>query len=373
MKSAAAENLFSESTESNEELISRFTEARLNAGRTERGVQVYVRDVQMFIRFLEDRNGPDDQSLFKATPRDVEAWSAFMRLEGKSRQGKKVGNKQNTRRIRLCAVHAIAKYADLSILGRFSIPPRDLKASEDVKRNVLEEKQYEELLSGLQETYQFYRERVNAPRVRNILMVMIGTETAMRSSEIIGLDIGDVYLSPLDQRPTVTINGKGARQRTMRISEGLYDAIQDHIEKLRPVDSKTDAIFVSDGGRRMGPYTLYRIFQRWTERLTTRKLGVHDIRRSTITTWHRQGHDPVIIQKWAGHQNIMTTYQCYIAVTPRDQQRADDLRLTRQSKKSNGPPQESGLDEKMRILVQLWNDGILTDEEFKAKVDRLVV
>ena len=132
MKSAVAETLPSETTESNEELISRFAEARLNAGRTERGVQVYVDDIRRFIRFLEEQNGPDDQSLLKATPRDVEAWSAYMRLEGMDRQGRRVGNKQNTRRIRLCAVQALAKYAELPVEGRFSIPPRDLKASEDV-------------------------------------------------------------------------------------------------------------------------------------------------------------------------------------------------------------------------------------------------
>jgi integrase len=373
VKIAVVENLSCETTETNVELLSRFTEARLNAGRTERGVQVYVEDVGRFIRFLEDRDGPDDQSLFKATPKDVEAWSAYMRLEGKNRQGKKVGNKQNTRRIRLCALQALAKYAELPIAGRFSIPPRDLKASEDVKRNVLEARQYEELIKGLDEAYKFYLEKGNASRVRNVLMVMIGTETAIRSSEILGLDDGDVYRSPLDQRPNLTINGKGERQRVMRISEGLYDAVNDYRQDLRPVDCETEALFVSDHGIRMEPKSLLNIFYRWTERLTGRKLGVHDIRRSTITSWHRQGHDPVIIQKWAGHRNIATTYQCYITVTPRDQQRADDLRLNRQPRKKNDGPLEQGLDEKMRVLVQLWRDGILTDAEFKVKVDRILL
>jgi integrase len=372
VKIAAVENLSCETEETNEELISRFTEARLNAGRTERGVQVYVDDILRFIRFLEERNGPDDHSLFKAIPRDVEAWSAHMRLDGKNRQGKKVGNKQNTRRIRLCALQAIAKYAELPIEGRFSVPPRDLKASEDVKRNVLEARQHEELVKGLDEAYQFYKEKGNANRVRNVLMIMLGTETAMRSSEILGLEVGDVYLSPLDRRPCVTINGKGERQRTMRISEGLFEALHDYVQNLRSKGCGTDTLFVSERGGSIGPRTLIRIFYRWTERFTGRRVGVHDIRRSTITSWHRQGHDPVMIQKWAGHQNITTTYQCYIAVTPRDQQRADNLRLSRkQQKKDEGS--EGGLNEKMRVLVQLWRDGILSDDEFHSKVDRLVV
>jgi hypothetical protein len=88
-----AENLHSESEESNEELLTRFVESRLNAGRTERGVEIYVGDIRRFIRFLEDRSGPDEHSLHQATVRDVEAWSAHMRLEGRSRSGKKVGNK----------------------------------------------------------------------------------------------------------------------------------------------------------------------------------------------------------------------------------------------------------------------------------------
>lgn len=373
MKSAAAENLVSETEETNEELLTRFIESRLNAGRTERGVEVYVDDIRRFIRFLETRNGPDEHSISHATVRDVEAWSAHMRLEGRSRLGKRVGNKQNTRRIRLCAIEALARYAELPIAGKFAIPPRDLKASEDIKRNVLEKGQYEELLKGLEEAYRFYRDKRSPSRVRNILAVMLGTETAMRCSEIIGLNTKDVYLSPLDQNPTIMINGKGAKQRTMRISEGLYNALRGYIEVLRPAALNTDTLFISNTGNRMHPRSLLGIFYSWTERLVGQRLGIHDIRRSTITSWHRQGHDPVIIQRWAGHQDVATTYQCYIAVTPRDQQRADELRLKRQSKGDGGGGSTSGLEERMKVLVQLWRDNILSDDEFKSKVDRLVI
>ena len=370
---ALAENLPSVTEETNEELLARFIESRLNAGRTPRGVEIYVEDIRRFIRFLESRNGPDEHSVSNATVRDIEAWSAHMRLEGRSRTRKKVGNKQNTRRIRLCAIEAIARYADLPIAGKFAIPPRDLKATEDVKRNVLEKRDYDELIKGLDEAYRFYREKRSPSKVRNVLVVMLGTETAMRCSEIIGLDVKDVYLSPLDGKPTITINGKGAKQRTMRISEGLYNALVDYIDFKRLPDAETDALFVSNKGVRLHSRTTLGVFYSWTERLTGHRLGIHDIRRSTITTWHRQGHDPLIIQRWAGHQDVATTYQCYIAVTPRDQQRAEELRLSRQSKKESAKEDGSGLQEKMRVLVQLWRDGILSEDEFKAKVDRLVV
>ncbi|MCK5252590.1 MAG: hypothetical protein KAQ96_06560, partial [Thermoplasmata archaeon] len=68
-----------------------------------------------------------------------------------------------------------------------------------------------------------------------------------------------------------------------------------------------------------------------------------------------------------------TTYQCYIAVTPRDQQRAEDLRLSRQSKNAKAKDDGSRLQEKMKVLVQLWREGILSENEFKGKVDRLVI
>ena len=67
------------------------------------------------------------------------------------------------------------------------------------------------------------------------------------------------------------------------------------------------------------------------------------------------------------------TYQCYFAVTPRDHRRAEELRLSRQAKKKSTKDDGSGLQERMRVLVQLWRDGILSEDEFKAKVDRLVV
>ena len=33
----------------------------------------------------------------------------------------------------------------------------------------------------------------------------------------------------------------------------------------------------------------------------------------------------------------------------------------------------SGLQERMKVLVQLWKDGILSEAEFKTKMDRLVM
>ena len=51
----------------------------------------------------------------------------------------------------------------------------------------------------------------------------------------------------------------------------------------------------------------------------------------------------------------------YIAVTPRDQQRAEELRLRKRSRKEDEGEDGSGLQEKMRVLVQLWRDGILSD------------
>jgi integrase len=159
----------------------------------------------------------------------------------------------------------------------------------------------------------------------------------------------------------------------MRISEGLFDGLLDYIKYLRPPDAETDALFVSNKGTSIHPRTALGVFYSWTERLTGNRLGIHDIRRSTITTWYRQGHDPLIIQRWAGHQDVATTYQCYIAVTPRDQQRAEELRLSRKSKKEGSKDDSSGLQEKMAVLVQLWRDGILSENEFKTKVDRLVI
>jgi len=370
---AVAENVLSETEETNEELLTRFIESRLNAGRTERGVEIYVDDIRRFIRFLETRIGPNEQSFSHATVWDIEVWSTHMRLEGKSRNGKKVGNKHNTRCIRLCAIEAIARCADLPIAGKFAIPPHDLKATEDVKRNGLEKQDYDELVKGLDEAYRFYREKRSPSKVRNVLMVMLGTQMAMWCSEIIGLDIKDVYLSPLDQNPTITINGKRAKQRAMKISAGLYHALLGYVKFLRPPEAETDALFVSTKGTSIHPRTTLGVFYSWNERLTGNRLGIHDIRRPTITTWHRQGHDPLIIQRWAGYPDVATTYQYNFTVTPRDQQRAEELGLSRKSKNDRVKGDGFELQEKMKMLIQLWRYGILSEDEFKTKVDRLVI
>lgn len=351
--------------ETDEDLLSRFEEHRLNLGLSPRGIRQYLKTVRNFIGFLKERKGQDDHHLANATQRDVDAWTSTMR---------KAGNKQNTRRINLCALKAVAKYGNLAIRD-IAVPGRDLSGTEDLKRNVLDADEYQVLSDTVTEAYRRHRALDNPHGVRGALTVMLCMETALRVGEIRSLDVDDIYPDPLHNRPMLSIHGKGARQRTMRISDGLYIALRDYVDNLRDPEVATGALLVSRQGIRCPDRTLRTTFHSYTTRFVHRRMGPHQIRRSTVTAWHRAGHSPEVIRQWAGHRDVATTFQCYISATPKDLEAAEEARLNGTSVMgpgSNGGGPDSSLQEKLNGIESAKKAGLLTDEDAKERVDRLL-
>ena len=343
--------------ETDEQLLDLYMDHVLGIGHTEKGVNQYLVSVRRFMAFLEDRNGPSDYHLANATQRDVDAWVSAMR---------KRGNAQNTRRVRLNALMAVAKYGALPLKDTIVIPARDLSGTERLKRQVMDADEYDNMSKNMAETYHHYRNLGDPHKVRGCLVVMTGLECALRISEIIDLDVGDVFLEPMDKNPTIEIHGKGAMQRSMRLSEGLYNAIIEYRDNLRPKDATSDAMFVSRTGKRLPDKSTRETFYRYSTKFVGRRLSPHQYRRSTITSWHRARVNPEVIRQWAGHQSISTTYMSYVSATPKDVAEAEEARLNGNgSVNHHMGPQDNGTDAKeaLRRLEGLKVDGLISEDE----------
>ena len=373
MQNTKAKPKSEQEPETDEQLLERYREHALNREHSEGSIAQYLKSCRMFLDFMVERHGPGDRHLASADQDDVEAWTSHMRKHGLNSKGEGVGNSPNTRRIRLCGLKAVTGHAGLPVADTISIPKRDMSRTEDLKRSVLDADEYAHLRDMVTETYRHHRAHDHQERVRGPLVAMLLLETAMRESEVADLDVGDVYLEPVYQHPSVSIHGKGSRQRTMRISPGLYNALVGYRDTMRPRDASTVALLVSRNGGRLSGETIRDVIYRYTEKFVGRRMGPHQLRRSTITQWQREGHNPEVIRQWAGHQSVATTYMSYIGATPRDMAAAEDARLnggTGSMNGNNGP--DLALRAKLDLIEQARNAGILNDEEARNRVDRLL-
>ncbi|MEW6583920.1 MAG: tyrosine-type recombinase/integrase [Actinomycetota bacterium] len=171
--------------------------------------------------------------------------------------------------------------------------------------------------------------RAIALRDRAMLEVLYGS--GLRRQELC-----DVVLSSIDwEHETVRIVGKGARPRTVPLTEPAVDALRDWLIEGRPVLAGAGAaafepagrarVFVSRTGRPLDGSTVYRVVSR-ALRGVGRGGGPHLLRHAAGThllegPGGTGGAHLRVVQEVLGHASIATT-QRYTGVTTRAMQQA---------------------------------------------------
>lgn len=132
----------------------------------------------------------------------------------------------------------------------------------------------------------------------------------LRVSELSGLDRDGVDLAAR----TVTVVGKGDKQRRLPVHERCARALADWLAEGRPVlarpDSPAGAVFLNRRGSRLGPRDVRRILDRRSPVPT----HPHALRHSFATHLLDGGADLRVVQELLGHASLQTT-QVYTHVS----------------------------------------------------------
>ena len=129
----------------------------------------------------------------------------------------------------------------------------------------------------------------------------------LRVSELCGLDRGDVDL----RARTVTVLGKGSKQRRLPIHEEAADALRGWLDHGRAaMAGPPEAVFVNQRGARLGPRDVRRILDRRAASPT----HPHALRHTYATHLLDGGADLRVVQELLGHSSLATT-QIYTHVS----------------------------------------------------------
>jgi integrase/recombinase XerC len=129
----------------------------------------------------------------------------------------------------------------------------------------------------------------------------------LRVSELCGLDRDDVDL----RGRTVTVLGKGSKQRRLPIHESATAALRDWLEHGRAgIEGPPEAVFVNQRGARLGPRDVRRILDRRAASPT----HPHALRHTYATHLLDGGADLRVVQELLGHSSLATT-QVYTHVS----------------------------------------------------------
>jgi integrase/recombinase XerC len=150
--------------------------------------------------------------------------------------------------------------------------------------------------------------------IRDLAIIELLYASALRVSELVGLDVDDVDFDRL----TVRVTGKGGKQRVVPFGVPAQSALVDYLRAARPtLATGTDAaaLFYGSRGARLGSRSVYRLVATLLEGIPgTGPSGPHALRHSTATHLLDGGADLRAVQEMLGHASLGTT-QIYTHVS----------------------------------------------------------
>ena len=263
-------------------------------------LRAYGDDVTRFLAFQREHLGGTvtEHALSKLRPADIRAFIATRRGEGLG-----AGGVQRA----LAAIRSFYKFlAREGILENAA--PRAVRTPR-IKRGLPRPLSEADAARAIAEAGEHNVEWL-AARDTALLTLLYGA--GLRVSEALSLKRGDV---PLGE--TLTILGKGRKERVVPVLPVVRDAIGDYAGKLPFTGAPSAPLFVSRRGNAMSPREAQALMQNLRGRLgLSERATPHALRHSFATHLLQGGGDLRSVQELLGHASLSTT-QTYTAVDVR--------------------------------------------------------
>ena len=150
---------------------------------------------------------------------------------------------------------------------------------------------------------------------RDYCILTIFLNCGLRLSELCGLNLSDI-----SSDGTMTVTGKGNKERMVYLNDSCKTAIKRYLE-VRPHEGLTaeskNALFISRNHKRISPRTVEHIVTSYIKKagLDGKGLSTHKLRHTAATLMYRHGHvDIRVLKDILGHANLGTT-QIYTHVS----------------------------------------------------------
>lgn len=159
--------------------------------------------------------------------------------------------------------------------------------------------------------------------INDFYLILFGSLTGLRVSEIAGLKIADIGESSL------RVIGKGNRLRSIPIGRRGRSVIDEllklKIEVLNQSTEPKQCLFLNRSGRPFNRFAIERRFTFWKQRCgITRRLNYHGLRHYFATYLLNNGFLLHEVSRFLGHSSPSTTAQ-YLHFTVQTQERVDSV------------------------------------------------
>jgi len=289
-------------------------------GRSQLTVENYFIDLRFFFRYLKihrdlvpkntelksiDISDVDIALLETVTLSDVYSFLNYVYTEH--------GNNSRTRSRKVSALRTFFKYLtnNKGLLKNNPVEYLELPANPKTLPKHLTLEQSYDLLGCFDPKDPFY--------TRDFCIVTLFLNCGIRLSELTGLNISSIVEN------TLTVIGKGNKERQLYLNEACLRAISDYLEdrrKMKIVDR--NALFLNRNGKRLGQRRVQQLITELLDKagLSGKGLSTHKLRHTAATMMYQYGEvDIRVLQEILGHTNLNTT-QIYTHVSSQQKESA---------------------------------------------------
>lgn len=263
----------------------------LSARKSPQTVKAYVGDVQSFLNYA---------TAITSDITDIDQYiiREWLASDYEHHQASTIGR-------RIASIRAFFKWA--KSVGVVSVNPA-LAIKTPKKPQSLPK-----FLSQKQMNQMLQKESDEVIEVRNIAILELLYATAIRVSELCGLDLDDINFDEM----SIKVIGKGNKERIVPFGVPCRNAIEKWMSlrsSLKNAENQT-ALFLGARGKRIDSRIVREVVYQTIEALgEIEKLGPHAIRHSAATHMMESGADLRTLQEILGHSNLSTT-QIYTHVS----------------------------------------------------------
>ncbi len=270
-------------------------------------VKEYFYDLRTFFRFLKIRyrlvksNIPFDEIhihdvdadlIKKITIQDLHAYISYIdKIKGN-------GNFSKSRKIASLKSFFNYLYSIVNLIDKNPADKLEFPKTDKRHPTYLTLGECERLLKAvLENKNELYRKRDYA-------IIILFLNCGLRLSELSSINISKI------KDDTLTVIGKGNKERTVYLNKACVEAINDYLS-VRPKDAiDEDALFLSKRKRRMSNRAIQHMIDKYLKKagFDTSIYSTHKLRHTAATLMYKYGNvDIRALQEILGHKNVSTT------------------------------------------------------------------
>lgn len=283
-------------------------------GQSLRTISEYYLDLRMFLRFMMlmhhdmpistplediDIKRIDLSFIGQITTSDVFDFLSYLandRVVNPNTAAPEYGIESSARARKLSAIKSFFKYLTVRTKQLTENPVQDLE--------------YPKLRKSLpkyltmEQSAALLRSVSGQNQVRDYAILMIFLNCGIRRSELVGLNITDVYEDRL------RVIGKGNKERIVYFGTPCRKAIDAYlVERKKKVLTDNRALFGSRNGNRITVTAVHRLVEKALKQagLDATQFSAHKLRHTAATMMLSGGVDVKTVQEVLGHENLNTT------------------------------------------------------------------